>query len=117
MKLLDVIIVFLVSSSLFLAAFAGIKTCQSVKREAALCREKTCADRFVYESFRNTCKGKGFSDLNHWQVTCRALLKLDYIGWCNSEDFMIDEVPETGKLMYGRWIGNNCEGEVYCREQ
>lgn len=77
------------------------------------------AKKFIAESFRNACNKKGFKDLEEWQLTCRDIYDLDYIGWCEAREFMIDEACETGVLMYGKWEGKkgmeDCGGEVYCR--
>ncbi len=84
-------------------------------------RQVFVAKRFIAESFRNTCNGKGFKNLEEWQLCCRALFKLEYIGWCEAQDFMIDESPQLGELMYGKWIGcddmKQCSDEVYCRKE
>lgn len=77
--------------------------------------------RFIAESFRQTCKGRGFDNLEQWQLTCRRLFKLEYIAWCSSDDFMIDEAGENNScLMYGKWIAgeeySDMSGEVYCRK-
>lgn len=74
--------------------------------------------KFVAESFRNTCQGNGFENLEQWQFSCRNMFDLDYIAWCDSEEFMIDEHKECGKkLVYGKWISKDkkSDGEVYCR--
>lgn len=74
--------------------------------------------KFIAESFRNTCKGTGFENLEQWQISCRNLFDLDYIAWCDSEEFMIDEHKEGNqKLVYGKWVSKDkrSDGEVYCR--
>ncbi len=81
----------------------------------------TCSGkRFIAESFRQTCKGRGFETLEEWQLTCRRLFKLEYIAWCSSDEFMIDEGgKDNPPLMYGKWIAGEelkaMDGEVYCR--
>ena len=82
----------------------------------------TCSGkRFIAESFRQTCKGRGFETLEEWQLTCRRLFKLEYIAWCSSDDFMIDDAGgDNSPLMYGKWIAgeeySDMSGEVYCRK-
>ena len=82
-------------------------------------RQIYVAKRFIAESFRNTCSQKGFKDLEEWQVCCRNIYNLEYIGWCEAREFMIDEAFDSGPLMYGKWEGKQgmeaCSGEVYCR--
>ncbi len=74
--------------------------------------------KFIEESFKNTCHGKGFSDLNEWQKTCRALFSLDYIAWSDAAEFMdVCDEDTKGKLFYGKWSATYFEGEVYCRRK
>lgn len=74
------------------------------------------SNEFIFNSFINTCNGNGYSDLNQWQKKCRDLYGLEYIGWCNAEDFMAVDYSKTkAPLMYGKWISNKANGEVYCR--
>lgn len=75
---------------------------------------------FIAESFKNTCCGNGFSDLEEWQKCCRQMFSLEYIAWCPAQEFMIDEQSNNlGELMYGKWICKNesskASGEIYCR--
>ena len=77
---------------------------------------KATANRFISESFRKTCNGNGFESLNEWQITCRAMWKLDYIGWADARDFMeVSYAVSEKNLMYGKWNGSVADGEVYCR--
>ena len=74
--------------------------------------------KFIEESFKNTCCGKGFSDLNEWQKTCRSLFSLDYIAWSDATEFMdVNDENSEGKLFYGKWTSSSFEGEVYCRRK
>ena len=74
------------------------------------------SQRFIYESFKKTCEGKGFSCLLDWQNYCRNNWKLDYIGFSEAEEFCNDfQLNSKGEvLMYGKWKGPYGEGEVYC---
>ncbi|MCR4899543.1 MAG: hypothetical protein K5907_01875 [Treponema sp.] len=79
------------------------------------------AKKFIAESFKQTCDGSGFRDFEEWQLTCKSLFKLEYIAWCEAEDFMIDENYDgNNNLMYGTWIGQgltkDCSGEVFYRK-
>lgn len=88
------------------------------KNQKCLEMEKQFAcEKFLCESFRKTCAGRGFENLNEWQKTCGALWRCEYIGWTEAEDFLIDRenADEKGKLFYGCWKGENGSGEVYCR--
>lgn len=70
---------------------------------------------FISESFRNTCEGKGFSNLNEWQKTCKAMWNLKYIGWGNAEDFFNGNDTDNSILLYGKWISEYGDWEVYSR--
>lgn len=78
--------------------------------------------KFIVQSFKNTCDGKGFESLEEWQLTCRTMFDLEYIAWCPAEEFMVIENEEDkGNLMYAVWTGNKalkaCSGEVYYRSK
>ncbi len=65
--------------------------------------------RFIFESFRNACRGKGFSDLDEWREICRIMWKLDLIEW--------ESIEDSGcRLFHGRWSGACGKGEVYYRK-
>ncbi len=80
-------------------------------------RKNEC-NYYVSESFRNACEKKDFSSLIEWQKLCKKNWQLEYIGWGEAIDFLNNEnlFSEKTKLMYGKWIGTLCEGEVYCRK-
>ena len=84
-------------------------------------RQAFTAKRFIAESFRKTCEGKGFANLEEWQLCCRAMFGLEYIGWCQAQEFMIDDFEGRGLLMYGKWLASenmkDCSDEVFCRKQ
>ncbi len=73
------------------------------------------SSRFISESFRETCNGKGFKSFVDWQKTCKAMWKLDYISWTRADSFMLVENPDKGDLFYGKWIGPYGDGQVYGR--
>ena len=72
------------------------------------------AKKFIAESFRNTCKGKGFDSLEEWKLCCNALFDLEYINW-----EQVNNEPQNLKLLYAEWKGKDlfveCSGEVFCR--
>lgn len=111
---------------LLILTFAGIMSvsvlnywtfAKTTGQKSEQLRHSYSAKRFIAESFRNTCGGRGFDSLEEWQLTCRQLFNLEYIAWCPADEFMIDE--ESSVLMYGKWIGKDNDkkisGEVYCR--
>lgn len=67
------------------------------------------AKKFIAQSFKNTCTGKGFKNLDQWQLVCNELFMLDSITYVVS--------PEPEKLFYAKWNGSGifarCSGEVY----
>ena len=110
---------------LFLALIA-VSVCDYVScvrtlvKKADSLRKEYQTKYFIAESFCNTCNGKGFSNLEEWQVSCRQMFNLEYIAWCLASDFMIDDYHEEGhQLMYGKWIAvqesGEISGEIYCR--
>ena len=78
--------------------------------------------KFITQSFKDSCDGKGFASQEEWQVTCRSMFDLEYIAWCPAEEFMIVQNDEyRNRLMYATWKGNKdleaCSGEVYYRSK
>ena len=90
-------------SSAVLQALNGI--CLLEKRKNAFRNEALCT-RFVSESFRKTCAGRGFESLSDWKNSCRALWKLDYIGFREEEN-----------ILCGVWIYASERHEVYFRKK
>jgi len=117
MRLSVFVICFSLSSLLFITAAAGFREIKRIDKRIMEQREQVQAVKFISESFEKTCEGSGFEDLNEWQITCRSIWNLEYIGWCNSDEFMIDTARESGILWYGKWIGCGTEGEIYYRER
>lgn len=117
MKFTAILAVFLAGSMLMLSGMCGLRNLKRLDAKNVEIRREVNCMNFVAESFRNTCRGKGFASLNEWQKACRAMWQLDYIGWANACDFMI--VPDDKNqepLFYGKWILKNSEYEVYCRK-
>lgn len=116
MRLTDMVILLFIVGMLSVTGMNCFNTIRKCENEIIACRRKTSADYFIAESFRKTCRGEGFENLNKWQVICRAMWNLEYIGWCDASDFMIvDYSINDRKLMYGKWDGSDSSGEVYCR--
>ena len=113
MKYIELIVVmFLLSSfGLFLSSF--IKTYKNFYDKNCEIQNETSACMFISESFKNTCDGHGFLSLNEWQKKCKSMWNLDYIAWCDAKDFLPISQEYDKKILYGKWIGKNCEGEVF----
>lgn len=105
-------IIFIVSA--FLLCFSGtLKTYEKLYKKNSEIIDETSACYFISESFKETCDGRGFKSLCQWQKSCKDMWNLKYIAWCNAKDFL-PVPPEYGKkILYGKWIGEKWEGEVY----
>lgn len=116
MKFTEIVVIFGIFSFFILNLFDGFLICKKLSETMGEVKNTCEAEKFITESFKKTCKGEGFNSLNEWQVTCRAMFSLDYIGWSNADDFMeVDYEFSKNKLFYGKWIGSGWDGEVYCR--
>ena len=70
------------------------------------------AKRFIAESFKKTCNGDGFSNLEEWQGSCKVLFKLENINWN-----FVESSDKSIKLFYASWTGSqdspDCSAQVY----
>lgn len=118
MRFSGMILFCLVVISLLSATILDFINVNKVRLLALEFNQKADAEYFISESFRKTCRGEGFDSLNEWQIVCKALWQLEYIGWGNAEDFMIvDYSFNECPLIYGKWQGRIMEGEVFCRKE
>lgn len=69
------------------------------------------AKKFIAQSFKNTCNGKGFNSLDQWKLVCSELFELDYITY--------KPIENEENLIHAQWRGNQkllkCSDEVYFR--
>lgn len=69
--------------------------------------------RFIVQSFRNTCKGRGFKNLEQWKQSCKVMFRLQEIEW---QQIKKDENSQV--WFYAFWTGpeeqNAIKGQVYC---
>ena len=67
--------------------------------------------RFIAESFKNTCGGKGFENLEQWQNCCKSMFKLESISYEQTD----------GNVFHAKWDGTDvlseCSGEVFFVEK
>lgn len=67
------------------------------------------AKKFIAQSFKNTCKQKGFQNFEQWQQVCKALFNLESISY---ETYSVEK-----NIVYAAWKGSEnfkkCSGEVY----
>ena len=114
MKLYTVIItaafLCIISSSLSNALFYG-RTFDEKIRQYSL---SYSAKKFIAQSFKNTCRGKGFKSLDQWQLVCKSLFSLDSISYEESGG-------GQNNLMHAKWKGSGkiekCSGEVYIKKE
>ena len=118
MRLINIFVSLILFGVISLGFGSGLETCRKLdQRYFSLSKNKTSKE-FVTKSFINTCKGKGFSDLNEWQLVCRELFNIEYIAWANANDFMDVSMANTNEdLFYGAWTLNGEINEVYCRKR
>ena len=111
------IVAFLIVMSLFTFVFSGcVKNLHEISRRKNRIKKEFESARFMSESFRNTCRNKGFENLIEWQKVCKAMWQLDYIGWTEADSFMEVIEKENSQLLYGKWTGPFGSGEVYERK-
>lgn len=118
MRLIEIIIVIFASTSLSFTCLESVSLCKKLTTQMRELENKVNQKKMIYRTFVQTCNGEGFSSLNEWQVSCRKLFNLSYIGWSKAEDFMIDNANNAeGELYYGMWIDSQGEnsGEIYAR--
>lgn len=113
MSFIQMLSTFALLSTIEIWSWGGIRQYWKFNEKITAKRKETECCRFVAESFKNTCQGKGFESLNEWQNSCRALWKLQYIGWSEAGDFMIVSGKNESILYYGKWIGEAGDGEIY----
>ncbi len=115
MRLLELVVFIYLQSFLIFSFSGGLKSCSLLYSKKMEVKNAFDSERFISESFRNACEGRGFASFVEWQKVCKDMWELDYIAWTEADTFMEIEKPEKGKLMYGRWTGPYGAGEVYCR--
>lgn len=116
MKFTEIVIVYALITVFLMSLFDGLCVCERLSEKSREIQINYETEKFIAESFRATCSGNAFKSLNEWQVSCRAMFNLDYIGWSDAENFMeVDYEKSSKRLYYGKWNGQGCSGEVYCR--
>jgi len=116
-KFTDVFLWIVLLSTLIISANYSFKTFRQLEEKSSSFEKKVESTEFISKSFRKACSKEGFTSLNQWQKTCKALWKLEYIAWAEAEDFMDVSESEKGTLMYGKWSGNYGSGEIFCRKK
>lgn len=83
-----------------------VRTFENSQNKLSL-QKQTESMRFISESFRKTCNGLGFENLDSWRRNCSALWDLYEIEW-NSK-----ECGNKGVLYQGFWNGPYGKGTVF----
>ena len=101
MRLVDfVCVMFLVMVLEVIAVSAFNGNFSLAKRKKAVKKKTECLE-FVAESFRSSCNGIGFKNLDEWKTVNVSLWNLEEIGWRKEEN-----------LCFGFWNGPLGHGEV-----
>lgn len=108
-KLHTLIILIAVVSLIYVSVSDYVINVKRLDEKVRIYRTDFNAKRFIAESFRETCVGRGFKNLEEWQSCCKELFDLEYIEWADNSE----------NLMYGKWTGSekfiDCSGEVFCK--
>lgn len=120
MKLINVVVFYVLYLLILGSLVSGGVAYGKLYKKCETEKQKYECIRFVSESFRKTCDGSGFSNLNEWQKVCKAFWNLEYIGWAPTTEFLSDVDNKDSNVnyenvMYGKWISDFCEGEVYSK--
>lgn len=115
MNFIQVISSFTIGVSFLISLYGGFSICEKNEKRILEIKKQVHCEKFIAESFRKTCEGKGFEDLNQWQECCRAMWNLEYIGWANVQDFMIIPDDSDFSLVCGVWRDKKTCGEVYSK--
>ena len=103
--MLIAVFLYLISCVLRNTVFYSEKLEQNVQQEF----QSYTAKRFIAQSFKNTCKQKGFQNFEQWQQVCKALFNLESISY---ETYSVEK-----NIIYAAWKGSEnfkkCSGEVY----
>lgn len=104
MKLINLIVPVLI---LLMLGTVAVSACtgnfELVEKKRGI-RRKTESLEFISESFRLSCNGKGFENLDEWKLKNSLLWNLDEIGW-----------EKKGNVFRGFWKGPAGNGEVVYR--
>lgn len=115
MRFVELLAFILLQTILVFSLNSSITGCGKINQKKEEKRNAFESERFISESFRASCEGKGFESLVDWQKVCKAMWHLEYISWTKADSFMVVENPDKGQLLYGKWIGPYGNGEVYAR--
>ena len=111
MKLIDLLLAAMLLSLSASMLSGSVKELHKLELAISETGEKAASIHFISESFRKTCRGEGFANLEEWSRSCRGLWELEEI------EFETVEENEAGreKLLRGSWAGPHGSGEVFCR--
>lgn len=102
MRLVDAVFMLLffgIFGQIYASTF--IKTLDNAENKLKL-EKKADSYEFISESFRAACDGYGFSSLEDWEKTVRAMWKLEDI-----------KIEQKGELVHLVWQGPDGNGEIF----
>ncbi len=111
MKLIDLLLAAMLLSLSAAMLSGSVKELHKLEHAISETGDKAASIHFISESFRKTCRRKGFANLEEWSRSCRALWGLEEIDFETVEENMAGRE----KLLKGNWTGPYGSGEVYCR--
>ena len=79
---------------------------KKIDEQLMLLKKQVDSITFISGSFCNSCKEKGFHNLDEWKVVCKKMWKLEEIEW---------SCFKSGEelIYFGKWNGPYGRGEVY----
>jgi len=98
-----------ICSALFADSLSQLR---KLDRDLEFIKKKTDSMIFISDSFRQLCKGRGFSSFEEWGQVCKELWQLESIEWkpCDNSENEITEI------YCGTWSGVYGSGQVYARK-
>lgn len=117
MKLINIVVSCILSCCFFTGVVDSVLLCKKIENRQIKLKKEVLSQKFVSESFKSACDGFGFTSLNDWQQCCRAMFNMNYIAWCDAQDFMeVSFENNPRQLLYGNWKSEICSGEIYYRK-
>lgn len=81
MKIIELLCAVFCLSIFASSAFLPLVNISKISQKTNSTLRETSRDLFIEKSFRNTCHGKGFSDLREWQKVCSALFGVNELAY------------------------------------
>jgi hypothetical protein len=111
MKLIDLLLAALLLSLSVAMLSGSVRELHNLELAISETGKKATSIDFISESFRKTCRGEGFANLEEWSRTSKGLWELEEISF----EIFEENKASKEKLMKGIWTGPHGSGEVFCR--